>query len=57
MLLIRDEDGKFVRPRPVFDLSGHPEEEIATKWGIRDLLNPLDLDIDLPHIVFEEVVY
>lgn len=57
VLLIRDEDGKFVKPRPVFDLSGHPEEEIATKWGIRDLLNPLDLDIDLPHIVFEEVVY
>ena len=57
VLQIRDEDGKYVKPRLVFDLASHPEEEILTRWGIRDLLNPMDHELDLPHIVFEEVVY
>lgn len=57
VMQIRDEDGKFEKPRPLFDLSGYSAEDSATQWGVTDVLDPAVLGIDLPHIVFEEVVY
>ncbi len=57
VMQIRDEDGKFEKPRPLFDLSGYSAEDSATQWGVTDVLDPAALGIDLPHIVFEEVVY
>lgn len=57
VMQIRDEDGKFAKPRPLFDLAGYSAEDSATQWGVTDVLNPVGLGIDLPHIVFEEVVY
>jgi hypothetical protein len=57
VLLIRDEDGKYVKQRNLHDLSACSEEELAEKWGIQELLDPIALRIDLPQIVFEEVMY
>lgn len=57
VMQIRDEDGKFAKPRPLFDLSGYSAEDSATQWGVTDVLDPAVVGIDLPHIVFEEVVY
>ncbi|MFI4921598.1 MAG: HD-GYP domain-containing protein [Gammaproteobacteria bacterium] len=57
VMQVRDEDGKFAKPRPLFDLAGYSAEDSATQWGVTDVLDPVGLGIDLPHIVFEEVVY
>ena len=57
VLLIQDEDSKYVKQRSLHDLSACSEEELAEKWGIQELLDPIALRIDLPQIVFEEVMY
>ncbi|HEV2111721.1 MAG TPA: HD domain-containing phosphohydrolase [Gammaproteobacteria bacterium] len=57
VLQIRDEDGKFVKQRTLYDLSSYPEEELAGQWGISELLDPVTLRIDLAQVVFEEVMY
>lgn len=57
VLQVCDEEGKFEKPRPLFDLSRYSEEEISSQWGINELADPIDLDIDLPQIVVEETLH
>ena len=57
VLQVRDEDGKYLKQRPLYDLSGYSEEELITQWGVNDVVDPLSIGLDLPRIVFEEVSY
>ena len=57
VLQIRDEDGKYLKQRPLNDLSSYSEQELAEQWGISDVVDPISLGLDLPGIVFEEVMY
>ncbi len=57
VLQIRDEDGKLLKQRPLYDLASYSEEELLTQWGVNDVVDPVSVGLDLPHIVFEEVMY
>lgn len=57
VLQIRDEDGKFLKQRPLFDLASYTEEELASQWGISDFLDSMQLGIDVPRIIYDEIMY
>ena len=54
VLLLRDEDGENVRPRALLNLSTLSEDKLADKWGIKGMVNPNNIGLDVPGIVAEE---
>ena len=56
VLQLRSDEGKYERPRMLFDLAQYSDVESMEQWGIRGFVDPLDIGIDLPAIVFEETL-
>ncbi len=57
VLLVRNEEGKFERPRMLADLTHYSEEDLAERWGIRDLVDPEEVRVDVRSIVLEEIQF
>ena len=56
VLQLRSDEGKYERPRMLFNLAQYGDAESMEQWGIRGFVDPLDIGIDLPAIVFEETL-
>ena len=56
VMQLRNDEGKYERPRLLFDLSRFDENQLAESWGIKDALDPLALDLDVPGILVEEIM-
>lgn len=56
VMMIRDEEGRNLKPRPLLDLSTLPDNMRAEKWGIKGMANALTLGLDLAAIVLEEAI-
>lgn len=56
VMQLRSDEGKYERPRMLFDLAHYGDTESLEQWGIRGLVDPLDIGLDLPSIVFEETL-
>ncbi|HSC48133.1 MAG TPA: HD-GYP domain-containing protein [Gammaproteobacteria bacterium] len=54
ILLLRDEDGENMRPRTLLNLSSLSDDKLADKWGIKGMVDPAEVGLDIPGIVSEE---
>ena len=54
ILLLRDEDGENMRPRTLLNLSSLSDDKLADKWGIKGMVDPNEVGLDIPGIVSEE---
>jgi len=54
ILLLRDEDGENMRPRTLLNLSSLSDDKLADKWGIKGMVDPNEIGLDIPGIVSEE---
>lgn len=56
VMQLRNEEGKFERPRLLFDLSRYSEEQLAQSWGIKDAVDPVALNLDVTALLVEEIM-
>ncbi|HEX2668203.1 MAG TPA: HD-GYP domain-containing protein [Gammaproteobacteria bacterium] len=57
IMFVRNEEGRLERPRMLNDLSKYSDEELAERWGIQRLVDPLDYDIDMWQVILEEIQF
>jgi HD-GYP domain-containing protein (c-di-GMP phosphodiesterase class II) len=55
VLQLRDEDGRYERPRLLVDLSQFNDEDIAERWGLKGKLDAVSVGLDLCGVVMEEI--
>ena len=56
VMQLRSDEGRYERPRMLFDLSHYADADSQEQWGIRGLVDPIAIGLDLPSIIFEETL-
>lgn len=57
VMFVRNEEGRFERPRMLNDLSRHSDEALAERWGIKRLVDPVSYGIDMWNLILEEIQF
>lgn len=57
VMYVRNEEGRLERPRMLNDLSRQSDANLAERWGIRRLVDPLDHGIDVWALILEEIQF
>jgi HD-GYP domain-containing protein (c-di-GMP phosphodiesterase class II) len=57
IMFVRNEEGRMERPRMLNDLSRYSEEDLAERWGIRRLVDPIEYGIDMWSLILEEIQF
>lgn len=57
IMFVRNEEGRFERPRMLSDLSRHSDATLAERWGIRQLVDPVSYGIDMWNLILEEIQF
>jgi len=57
VMFVRNEEGRFERPRMLNDLSRYNDDDLADRWGIRRLVDPLEYGIDMWALILEEIQF
>jgi hypothetical protein len=57
VMFVRNEEGRFERPRMLNDLSRHSDQSLAERWGIRRLVDPVSYDINMWNLILEEIQF
>jgi HD-GYP domain-containing protein (c-di-GMP phosphodiesterase class II) len=57
VMLVRNDEGRFEKPRMLNDLSQHSDESLAQRWGIKRLVDPVSFDINLWNLMLEEIQF
>lgn len=57
VMFIRNEEGRFEKPRMLSDLSKHSDEALAERWGIHRLVDPLEYGIHTWNLMLEEIQF
>lgn len=57
VMFVRNEEGRFEKPRMLRDLSLHSDEALAQRWGIRRLVDPVEYGIHMWNLMLEEIQF
>lgn len=57
VMFVRNEEGRFEKPRMLRDLSRHSDEDLAERWGIRRLVDPVEYGIHMWNLMLEEIQF
>lgn len=57
IMFVRNEEGRFEKPRMLNDLSRYSDEDLTARWGIRRLVDPIDYGIDVWNLILEEIQF
>ncbi|MGE5625719.1 MAG: HD-GYP domain-containing protein [Bacillota bacterium] len=57
VMTLRNEDGKYEKPRMLTDLSVYSDDELAERWGIHGLVDPAVLPFDVRSVILEEIQF
>jgi len=57
VMFVRNEEGRFEKPRMLRDLSQHSDEALAQRWGIRRLVDPVEYGIHMWNLMLEEIQF
>jgi len=57
VMFVRNEEGRFEKPRMLNDLSKYSDEDLAARWGIRRLVDPVEYGIHMWNLMLEEIQF
>jgi HD-GYP domain-containing protein (c-di-GMP phosphodiesterase class II) len=57
VMFVRNEEGRFEKPRMLNDLSRYSDEDLAARWGIRRLVDPVEYGIHTWNLMLEEIQF
>ena len=57
VMFVRNEEGRFEKPRMLSDLSRHSDEALAQRWGINRLVDPVEYGIHMWNLMLEEIQF
>ncbi|HEY4128365.1 MAG TPA: HD domain-containing phosphohydrolase [Gammaproteobacteria bacterium] len=57
VMFVRNEEGRFEKPRMLNDLSRHSDESLAERWGIKRLVDPVSYGIHMWNLMLEEIQF
>lgn len=57
IMFVRNEEGRYEKPRMLNDLSQHSDESLAQRWGIKRLVDPVSYDLNLWNLMLEEIQF
>jgi len=57
VMFVRNEEGRFEKPRMLNDLSQYSDESLAQRWGIKRLVDPVSFGINLWNLMLEEIQF
>jgi putative nucleotidyltransferase with HDIG domain len=57
VMFVRNEEGRFEKPRMLNDLSRHSDDSLAERWGIRRLVDPVSYGIHMWNLMLEEIQF
>lgn len=57
VMFVRNEEGRFEKPRMLRDLSQHSDEALAQRWGISRLVDPVEYGIHMWNLMLEEIQF
>ena len=57
VMFVRNEEGRFEKPRMLSDLARYSDEDLADRWGIRRLVDPVEYGIHVWNLMLEEIQF
>lgn len=57
VMFLRNEEGRFEKPRMLNDLARYSDETLAERWGIKRLVDPVSYGINLWNLMLEEIQF